>query len=192
VQNENTQGVIVLGFGPQPMDFLSRAADLCGNGAVLDTDVARMAGATLAAGDSAALAALRSRLEAGALEAQRAATPNVGTSELHWLAHGERGTSSNTMFSVLTGVDACRDHRDHPHDPADFDRCLRLLAAVPRLRLLLPKMAEEGPVWAALVARWDEIERCHLDEVGLGWTKARSAPRTYALMREVIEGARHG
>ena len=110
----------------------------------------------------------------------------------NWMANGERGISSETMAFWLAFGERNGQHPTHnyPHDPADFDRCLRLLAAAPLLRVLLPKMAEVGPVWAALVTRWDEIERSHLEEVGLGWTKARSAPKTYTLMRAVIDGAR--
>lgn len=63
---------------------------------------------------------------------------------------------------------------------------------MPELRPRFERMASVSPEWAALVARWSEIECSHLDEVGLGWTKARSASKTYALMREVIDGARKG
>ena len=51
-------------------------------------------------------------------------------------------------------------------------------------------MAELNKTWAALVARWDEIEAMQMDEIGLDWVKAKSAPMTYALMREVIDSAR--
>lgn len=113
---------------------------------------------------------------------------------VEWLAGGERGVSSNTMVQHLTGWPALSNRWDGkgdiPHDPDDFDRCLQLLQAVPMLRLLLPEMATRSPVWAALVEHWPEIEACHLAEVGLRWTKARSAPKTYALMRKAIESAK--
>jgi hypothetical protein len=70
-----------------------------------------------------------------------------------------------------------------------MDRCLKLLHKAPGLRERLPKMAEVNKEWAALVARWAEIEECQMEEIGLDWTKAGSAPKTYALMREVINGA---
>lgn len=71
-----------------------------------------------------------------------------------------------------------------------MDRCLKLLHRAPWLRRRLPKMAELNKTWAALVARWDEIEAMQMDEIGLDWVKAKSAPMTYALMREVIDSAR--
>jgi hypothetical protein len=107
---------------------------------------------------------------------------------LEWLANGETGTSSKTMaFWLAFGIRKRDGHQ--PYDPADLDRCLRLLQEVPALREKLPSMRHLSPQWAALVARWDEVEACHLAEVGLGWTKARSAPKTYALMRAIEEGA---
>ena len=41
-------GTVVLGFGSQEMDWLGKAAKVCGKGAVIDPDVARMAGANYA------------------------------------------------------------------------------------------------------------------------------------------------
>jgi hypothetical protein len=105
-----------------------------------------------------------------------------------WLANGEKGASSLTMAMYL-GFGVMKDDACHPLDPADFDRCLRLLAAVPALREGLTRMADVSPEWAALVARWDEVERSHLGEVGLGWSKARSAPRTYELMKAIERAA---
>lgn len=110
---------------------------------------------------------------------------------LGWLANGRRGISSNSIVQHLTGIPALRDwHIDIPHDPDDLDRCLQLLDAVPLLRPLMPQMATASPLWAALIERWDEIEASHLEEVGLRWTKAERAPKTYALMRSVIDQAR--
>jgi hypothetical protein len=110
---------------------------------------------------------------------------------VEWLAGGERGVSSNTIVEHLTGWPALKGWSgDIPHDPDDLDRCLKLLAAVPLLRVMLPAMATHSPEWAAMVARWDEVEASHLDEVGLGWTKARSAPKTYAMMRQIIDAQR--
>lgn len=110
---------------------------------------------------------------------------------IDWLATGQVGISSKCMamwlgFEQRTGRET---FGNYPHDPDDMDRCLKLLHRAPGLRERLPKMAELGKVWAALVDRWDEIEAMQLDEIGLNWTKARSAPKTYALMREIIDGA---
>jgi hypothetical protein len=110
---------------------------------------------------------------------------------VEWLASGSRGISSNTIVQHLTGWPAAQDwYPDIPQDPGDLDRCLRLLAEVPLLRVMLPDMRTCSPMWNTLMDHWDEIEACHLEEVGLGWTKAKSAPKTYQLMRSVIDSAR--
>jgi hypothetical protein len=110
---------------------------------------------------------------------------------LGWLAGGSRGVSSNTIVQHLTGIQTLRGWSpDVPADPDDFDRCLRLFRDVPLLRFELYRMASLSPKWAALVDNWEAIEVSHLDEVGLGWTKAREAPRTYALMRNVFDGVK--
>jgi len=183
-------GVVVFGYGPKPITFIKNSSKVCGDGAVADPNVARMAGATFAFGQPEALSELRQRLEVGAFAAQCQETPGLSVAATNWLACGSRGISSNTIFTVLTGVDALGGSRpSYPRDPDDLDRCLRLLDAVPELRKLMPKMADQSPQWAALIANWEEIERSHLDEVGLGWTKGGRSERTYGLMRKAIESA---
>lgn len=185
------QGVVVLGYGPQPIEFISKSNKVCGKGAIACPDTARMAGANLAFGTPEALAYLQAQLAAGAIEAQTAAAKGQSAAAVAWLANGSRGVSSNTMFTHLTGFNAMDgSDKSHPHDPDDLDRCLRLLAAVPELREKLPKMRTCSKKWAALVDNWNLIETCHLDEVGLGWTKARSAPVTYKLMRSVFDAVK--
>lgn len=104
---------------------------------------------------------------------------------IEWLANGETGTSSETMaFWLAFGIRG--RWASTPSDPSDLDRCLRLLDHVPEMRPHLHKMSELSDDWKKLVERWDEIERSHLDEVGLGWTKGNSAPRTYKLMNDVL------
>ena len=104
-----------------------------------------------------------------------------------WMVNGEVGASSKAMCTWLVFGVASTDPWDYPHDPADFDRCLRFIEAVPGARALVPQMRQLSKPWAALVDRWDEIEQCHLEEVGLGWTKACSAPKTYDLMKSVLK-----
>jgi hypothetical protein len=118
---------------------------------------------------------------------------SIVTSDLvNWLACGARGISSNTMVTHLCGINAMGawGSRDHPHDPDDLSRCRKLLAAVPLLVPLLPRMASCSPEWAALVTHWDEL--CALmDEESPRWSDGiGSAPKTYRRMRELIDGAR--
>lgn len=185
----STQGTVVLGFGPLPLDWLTQASKVAGKGAVIEPDVARMAGAILAAGTPEALAALRQRLEAGALQAQQQAKPGLPDAATRWLANGERGNSSETIFTHLTGVVANRGSRNsHPYDPADLRRCRLLLEQVPELQPLLPKMAEVSTAWANLAAGWDEI-CATMDAESPDWRnpdRGSSAPKTYELIQRAI------
>ncbi len=116
------------------------------------------------------------------------ATPGMGIEK--WLASDDTGMSSLAMARHL--CKAVGGHQPHirkprysdgdeyPSDPSDIGRCIRLLEAVPALREHLPKMAEVSPVWAAYVARWDEMETLYREEFPSG-----SAPKLYDLMQEI-------
>jgi hypothetical protein len=105
---------------------------------------------------------------------------------LAWYVNGETGISSKAMAAVFSGIEPVnRWFGNHPSDPSDFNRCLKLLNAVPEARNHMDKVAKLSDVWAKLVDRWDEVKKCFLDEVGYDWCKAKEAPKTYALMKEI-------
>lgn len=181
----------MLGFGPQAMDWISKASKLCGKDAVMCTDVARMAGATMAAGSPDALADLRLRLSAGAVQAQRQENPSLSMQATLWLASGERGLSSETIFQHLTGIKVMKGHWESrypitPSDPADLRRCRLLLEQVPELEpQFRERMASASKEWTALVREWDAI--CEtMDKEAPEWrTKGQSAPKTYQAMKAI-------
>lgn len=102
---------------------------------------------------------------------------------LRWLLTGETGMSSMAMASCFADIG---DRKSPPRDPADFNRCLLFLQSVPEARSHLDRLQSLSLAWARLVDRWDEIEACFLEEAGLGWSKGRNAPKTYALMKEIL------
>jgi len=187
-----TAGVILLGYGPQPIDFFKKAQKACGKDSILDQDIARMAGADFAIGEPAALTELRTRLEAGALRAEVSAHPGLSDAATKWLATGNRGMSSNTIFTVLTGVDACNGEtpKSCPYDPSDLRRCRLLLEQVPELQADLHKMASVSPVWHELIAIWGTICKV-MDKECPNWRKGiGSVNQTYELMRQAILSAK--
>lgn len=190
----DTIGTVVLGFGPQPMDWFSKAMKSTGRDAVMDQDVARMAGATLAAGTPAALSALRARLEPGALAAEKSAIPGLSQAAYQWLASGERGMSSEAMFECLTGVKCTKDgtwpkaSTAHPYDPDDFRRCRLLLEQVPELASNLVKLRSLSDAWRGLVDSWAEICAA-MDRETPDWRNPEGgsrAPMTYQLIKKAI------
>lgn len=185
--NDENIGTVVLGFGPQSIDWFSKACKVCGKDAVVDPDVARMAGANLAAGAPEALAILRKQLEAGAMQQTKASNPSLSEAATRWLATGERGVSSETMFSVLTGVDLMDgDRGSHPWDTDDFRRCRLLLEQVPELEPELHKMASVSEAWAGLVRSWTKICLA-MDWEAPEWRKRNgSSPTAYQLIKQAI------
>ena len=104
---------------------------------------------------------------------------------LRWLLTGEVGASSKAMAAHLCGFPCCGDW---PSDPDDFARCLMFLDTVPEARAELHRMAEVNRQWAALVARWDELETTFRSEM-ITPRVWYSAPKTLRLMREIINQA---
>lgn len=110
-----------------------------------------------------------------------------------WLANGERGISSKAIVSGVTGTPVGRSYGfpTHPVDPSDFRRCEVLLREVPEARFALPLMSAVSPVWAALVAHWDElVALAESESPGMFvrfLRKGRPAPKTYARIRELVE-----
>ena len=81
---------------------------------------------------------------------------------VEWLADGEQGLSSRAIFNrLLLGRPV--DPHNYPSDIDDFQRCERLLRAVPELRDSFSLMAGVGPHWPPLVEAWAEVARL-LDE----------------------------
>jgi hypothetical protein len=112
----------------------------------------------------------------------------VTPAAVEWLAHGERGTSSNAIFTHMTGMDALRGRNNwtHPNDPDDLRRCLLLLEAVPEFKPHMHRMAEVSAAWAALASHWDEIVALYEADIKAtpGWAR-----NCYARMDALVESA---
>lgn len=106
---------------------------------------------------------------------------------LAWIAGPHVGASSKSIWCTMQGVKEPRG-ASFPYDPDDFFRCRRLLQLIPEWRERMPEMAQHGPVWATMAARWDEIDALFMEETQGRWERGigASAPRTYALMRQII------
>jgi hypothetical protein len=100
-----------------------------------------------------------------------------------WIANGDTGTSSLTIWSVMTGreVPERHFHPDTPKDPSDFGRCYRLLQVMPAWRPCLPEVSAKYPEWKALVDVWHELTALYQEEFPSG-----SCPRLYARMQELL------
>lgn len=114
---------------------------------------------------------------------------------IEWLACGERGLSSEAIFTHTTGMEArdvyYRNRFEHPLDPDDLRRCVRLLEAVPECRDHFNRMAECSQSWAELVKVWGKLVES-LDAEAPGWRDGErgNAPKTYDMMQVATAKAR--
>jgi len=102
-----------------------------------------------------------------------------------WMAGGDVGLSSK---AIAMHMSAGWCDGSYPHDPADLGRCLRLLNLFPEWKPRIKEMARYGDVWERYVTHWDEMEEQMSNEVGIDWSKARSAPLTYDMMKMIAKG----
>lgn len=108
-----------------------------------------------------------------------------------WLANGERGRSSNTMVTHLTGINALGNSSPSPPlDHYDLRRCRLLVERVPEIAERFPRMARLTPEWAALVFEWDGLCK-QMDEECPEWReRCLFVPKTYDTLQRTLYGAR--
>jgi hypothetical protein len=102
-----------------------------------------------------------------------------------WIANGDTGTSSLTIWAVMMGRRSPHGRFDAPHDPSDFGRCYRLLNVMPSWRARLGEVAARCKAFAPLVPHWDELTALYEEELPSG-----SAPKLYKRIKELRERAR--
>lgn len=102
---------------------------------------------------------------------------------IQWLLSRDTGVSSKAIVAQLSNIVLESPFSmDHPHDPADLGRCIRLLEAIPEFRERLDEMKQVSLIWAALVDHWDELETLYKEELPTG-----RAPKCYARMQQIIQ-----
>jgi hypothetical protein len=116
------------------------------------------------------------------------AWPAIREKVLMWLATGEVGTSSQTMAFIAAGLPM--KHPCHPLDPADFNRCLKVVREIPEIRNSFQKIAALSPEWKGVIDNWERIEKSFIDECGWDWSSHGVAEKTYELMDEIEKAAR--
>lgn len=88
-----------------------------------------------------------------------------------WLVNGQTGLSSMSIVSHVTG-NPCHGFFNGlpndfaPYDYDDFDRCMRLIKAVPLVRPHLHVMRDVSDEWKRIIDRFDELETAYKDTDG--------------------------
>lgn len=86
------------------------------------------------------------------------ASANMGLDA--WLMSDDVGESSRYLASVLGGF---HSKYAHPHDLDDFERCSRLLLAVPEYRRKLEVIRGKSWQWANILDVWPKVESLLID-----------------------------
>jgi hypothetical protein len=174
-------------YGPIPMAEFAMLTHGFSKKALVAADIADRLGATIVIGEPEALETLRAmdlpvsqRRETDFYLAEQRGLGNVAT----WLRTGERGSSSNALCGRIFGVPTDAG-KYHPSDPDDLRRCLLFLDAT-ESHDKVPMMADVSPEWRGLVENWGQIVATFREEARV----RRSAPRTYALMKEALAAGR--
>lgn len=177
-------------FGALTARSLQAFAAMGQEGDVLDTSLARMAGASFAFGSAADCAALRTKLAPEAVAQQASLHQDLPPAAARWLGAGERGASSNAIFHAVTGVETGAT-TEWPYDPADLARCRLLLEAVPEFNApFRARMPALNPQWAGLVAAWDSL-CATMDREAPRWRAGEGrCPETFTAMRKILDAAR--
>ena len=159
-------GPLFLYYDDMPVSELMKLQKALPKDSVICPRTARLAGASLAAGTPNALEALAKRLEPFVLQKTRLENPDLNEEEINWIATGNRGLSSETLFShtVKPLSDTPLDKvTAHPHDGADWKRCMDLCYAVPKVRNNFNVMKGVSGPWKRLVENRSELERLLFD-----------------------------
>lgn len=111
---------------------------------------------------------------------------NITEKVLNWIATGDVGESSKAIAFCAAGS---KGSNYHPYDPADLNRCLLLIKAIPEVKDHFDSISKLSDVWRNLIENWDKLEECFIGEVGLNWSKGQRlhATKTYSMMRNLIE-----
>lgn len=115
---------------------------------------------------------------------------------LEWLAR-DCGVGLSSKAIALTALGEMPKRPNYPHDGDDFGRCVKLLALCPDAKDGLERLGKEGgPVWQALVPRWEEIEKLWHHDINLRERGERDYKKykCYTFMQSIIrpiEDAQH-
>lgn len=103
---------------------------------------------------------------------------------LWWIANGEVGMSSKTMWNCFMG--SKKYPINYPSDPDDFKRCYKLLQAIPEWKDELHKLKPLSPKWSNLVDNWDTLTEMYERNVREDWKNYKEIGM-YELMEKLIK-----
>ena len=82
-----------------------------------------------------------------------------------WVVGRDTGTSSLTIWAVMTGNENPHGRNGPPLDPDDFGRCYRLLKLFPAWIPRLPEVAKACPRFAPMIEHWVEMTGAQVEAI---------------------------
>lgn len=171
-------------FGKVPLSDMEMLIHGFSKKALMAVDIADRVGATVVIGEPEDLSTLRLMDLPVSEERQRDYQSAHGLNRAdvaRWLRDGERGASSNAMCKRIFGVPDSAG-KSHPYDPDDLRRCMLFVDAT-AAHAQVGLMADVSKEWARLVEFWEQLISLLRKEMAEG----KSATKTYALMKKVLE-----
>lgn len=107
-----------------------------------------------------------------------------------WAHELDVGLSSQTMISAALGEVppvSIWGETDHPLDPSDLGRCLRLQDRLPWVSDGFGVLKQHSVAWTSLLDIWGELRAMLESEVDL-YSGEGTALKTYDLMEEALRG----
>jgi len=109
---------------------------------------------------------------------------NVRKRAMWWIANGQVGSSSETMWNCLIGNE--KFPVNHPYDPDDFSRCYKLLQIVPEWKKELYKLKPLSSEWNNLIDNWDKLTEMYEQNKKENWANARQVGM-YEFMQKILK-----
>lgn len=103
---------------------------------------------------------------------------------LWWIANGERGLSSETMWNCFMG--SKNFVVNYPYDPDDFKRCYKLLNTVPEWKTRMHELKSLCPQWNNLVNNWDKLTEMFEKNVREDWINYKEVGM-YNFMQKLLK-----
>lgn len=101
-----------------------------------------------------------------------------------WMANGERGMSSETMWNCF--MSKGNFPIKHPWDSDDFSRCHKLLQAVPEFKKSMDQLRPLSDVWNRLVDNWDKLTEMYEQNIREDFKNYKKVGM-YDFMQKIIE-----
>lgn len=103
-----------------------------------------------------------------------------------WIANGEIGMSSKTIWLHFMGQKIDSYRINHPYDPDDFSRCYKLLEAVPEWKSRILELSTLSTPWKNLSENWGKLTQMFEENERNDWKTSKKIGM-YGFMQTLLK-----